>query len=311
MVVLVACLATTQAVSPRPKFVTVASDPRASKPSPPALTSSGSLHKAQPAAEELKDIVAAPGPSKSQQQIECAKYKEERTCIVDVGCGWCLLPDVGGGAKTGKCVAGNYAGPFDTLAPCPIYSTYQTELPPDEGDASDLFTPSTSSTASPADDGFFLPATAPLDEQDSLDDDLHTPAQPNPDHRNTWGRLEETNSPEVKATKELARAVVGESGAAKKRVGVVPIVSEPNAVSGFDASLSPCGLPGVPSFICSSWLKTHCGNDAMTEAAVKKQKAANNGYDWCATMFENDPEIFVAEPKPFPWYINDQRVELV
>ena len=49
----------------------------------------------------------------------CTVHTEQKPCIVDLVCGWCILP------KGGACVQGDYAGPNDKKIPCPIYVTYQ------------------------------------------------------------------------------------------------------------------------------------------------------------------------------------------
>jgi hypothetical protein len=244
------------------------------------------------------------------EKDECSAHKVEKDCIVDVSCGWCSIP--GGGS----CVEGSYAGPSDVNRPCPMYTTYQTPILEDiaEEDVSHLWEPNTNSTNTNSTDLLSSPDTdtdtdekqiiypiQDFDPRENSDRDTSNLAPvpvPEPAVRNPW----------VVAKKEHPLAPPRAVEPVRNR-NPVPIVTNPDAKSGFDASVSPCGLPGVPDFICKSWLKMHCGPDQLNEDVLKNPSAANNGYDWCATLFENNPEIFLPPPAPLaPWYINGQLV---
>jgi hypothetical protein len=228
----------------------------------------------------------------------CGRHKEEKGCIVDMQCGWCM------GGEGGRCVSGDFSGPLDRALPCPLYVTYQIPEKQDDIAAEDLFpshsanSTDASNTNAFADDTlqFIVPKEVPID----IEEEEEEPQLPIPDIRHAWSK-----SPNMT---EIAKQTPKPPAPRTPQSAHVPILTMPHAVSGFDASISPCGLPGVPPFICQAWLKTHCGPNQLTDSVIKNLPAANNGYDWCATIFENNPEIFGPEHKPFPWYINGQLV---
>eukprot|EP00299_Pterocystis_sp_00344_P013839 c6822_g1_i1.p1 GENE.c6822_g1_i1~~c6822_g1_i1.p1 ORF type:complete len:312 (-),score=76.57 c6822_g1_i1:34-969(-) len=253
---------------------------------------------ANEAAEMMKPLSAT--------KSECGIHSDEKGCIVDMHCGWCM------GSGGGVCVSGDFAGPVDRNLPCPVYVTYQIPIKQDDTTAEDLFPASFNSTTTSSTSNSFADDTSPIiptqpaidiDNEDSdpeQDVSIHT--KPTPDVRDSWYRVPAPPQKGIKVPQPPSTPRNPQSPH-------VPILTLPEAVSGYDASTSPCGLPGVPPFVCQAWIKTHCGPNDLTDSVIRNLPAANNGYDWCATVFENNPEIFGPEHKPFPWYINGQLVQ--
>jgi len=271
-------------------------------PKPKALQT---LIPAKGLTSDLNSLMGSIVTTKQTATSGCATHTTEKLCVVDMECGWCLQPE--GGA----CVVGNYAGPSDGSVACPIYVTYQIPTQAEEKVDSSLFA-DFENTTKPVTDDFAEPlepltpidTPADIDGDNDPDDELaptQTPVPtPDPDTRNAWGKRENKTDPHTI-----------EQGLTKTRHTVIsgPIMPLYFAESKYDASVSPCGLPGVPQFVCDAWLKTHCGADQLTDDVIRNLPAANNGYDWCSTLFEHNPPVALPERAQFPWYINGQLVQ--
>eukprot|EP00301_Raphidiophrys_heterophryoidea_P011618 c1776_g1_i1.p1 GENE.c1776_g1_i1~~c1776_g1_i1.p1 ORF type:complete len:376 (-),score=101.93 c1776_g1_i1:197-1291(-) len=281
------------------------------------------------------------------QTAECSKHTTERLCVVDVSCGWCMVSQ-DTNTQGGMCVEGNYVGPRDKNIRCPVYTTYQTQefsgSTQDTTDISweplDVKRPQRKQTSPalsplPADN----PTLSPLDEvQPTLEDSSSTSdiikSVPEPDTRDKWTKrandasssapttVDSQNKPSVNrkvlggGLDVVATSAVAPKSAVAKQAstGSNAFTPQPFAESKYDASVSPCGLPGVPPFVCTAWIKTHCGADQLTDHVIKNLPAANNGYDWCSMMFENNPQVFLPSDVankggPFPWFINGNLVQ--
>lgn len=250
----------------------------------------------------------------------CVKHHNQHKCIVDVSCGWCLQPE-----GKGQCVVGTYHGPsepFTSTVYCPTYITYQVYIPPGPAGSEDAFKNMFDSlSGSGKEHDFDSDLLSGLDNADATPT---KPDIPHPDIRNDYG----LNEDKMDLGDEADAEDVSKKAAAKERVVAAPLpkpakmrvksiephttaaVPQDDRATGYGAETSPCGLPGVPQEFCDAWLKTHCGPDQLTDEHIKNMRAANNPYDWCKLLFENEPGITLPEVDVFPWMINNQEVDL-
>jgi len=276
----------------------------------------------------LEDVVA----NAETDTSSCVKHTTEFKCIVDMACGWCLQPK-----GNGQCVPGSYVGPLKDVKEtvyCPVYTTYQVYIPPDAPSSDDAFGNMMKASQDKSSSSFNFDADLlfrPIDLTENLDRDVFD--LPRPDIRNDYGHLDtSTPSTDADADKEDVATSADKADALKVEDDVTskllpggakprrPLPVEPHSFfgvpqikhdsPGFDRTVSPCGLPGVPQEFCDAWLKTHCGPDQLTDENIMNMKAANNPYDWCKLLFENQPGISLPEVDVFPWMINGKEVDL-